>query len=179
MIDHNFGQGPVLFTDASNVGYGLVLDKDWQAGHFVDSVPWTDDFWCGSGHSHWCDIVKPLISCADDDINFRELVRIWLTIVRFAPKYRNEHFILYSDNTQAIGMVNTGESVNTSCMRLLREIFWICVFYNIYITARYVPGTMNNIAHALSHSCRSNISSVANCYLLCCNENIQKYNSIL
>lgn len=70
MIQFNFGEGPVLFSDASNTGYGLVLDDDWQAGSFVDR-----NSLCAQGgdaqiHGHWQDVVKPLVSPGDDNINF-------------------------------------------------------------------------------------------------------------
>lgn len=72
------------------------------------------------------------------------------------------------DNTQVMAMVNSGKSVNVSCMCLLREIFWICVFFNVYITARYIPGCDNVIADALSRTVRDKSRLVANYYSLCC-----------
>lgn len=165
MVSFNFGNGPVFYTDSSNLGYGLVLGNDWQAGHFVDSVSLPN--FAGS-HFHWYDVVKPLVVPRDDNINFRELIPVWQALLRFAPTYRDKHLVLFSDNTQVIAMVNSGKSSNVSCMCLLREIFWISVFFNVYITARYVPGSLNIVADFLSRTSCDNVGSLSKDYSLCC-----------
>lgn len=131
MIHYNYGDGPVLFTDASNHGYGLVLGSDWQAGRLVDVG--SEASYRALGHGHWRDVVKPLVSCVDDNINFRVIIPVWQALLRFTPRYRNQHLVLYSDNTQVIAMVNSGKSVNVSCVCLLREMFWICGFFLMFI----------------------------------------------
>lgn len=86
MILYNYGEGPVFFTDASNLGYGLVLDKDWQAGSFVEKTSMVPLAFSDTvNHGHWYDVVKPLVSPDDVNINFCELVPVWLGLVRFAP----------------------------------------------------------------------------------------------
>lgn len=135
MVQHNYGEGPVLFTDASEQGYGLVLGSDWKARHFVESGSQLG-LDGGLPHAHWKDVVKPLVVGGDDNINFWELIPVWQALLRFAPSHRNQHLVLFPDNTQVVFMVNAGKSSYISCMCLLREIFWICVFFNVYLTAR-------------------------------------------
>lgn len=168
MISFNFGEGPVFVTDSSNQGYGLVLDTDWQAGSFVESCPLDETG--AFVHGHWLDVVKPLVVSEDDNINFRELIPVWQALLRFAPRYRNCHLVLNSDNTQVIAMINSGKSVNVSCMCLLTEIFWICVFFNVYVTARYIPGDLNIIADSLSWVGLNKVQAVLDMYSLCCND---------
>lgn len=150
MISHNFGDGPAFYTDSSNQGYGLVLGGDWQAGHFVTVEEAQLSENRVGDHRHWVDIVKPLFTVRDDNINFRELVPVWQAVCRFAPAYRDSHLVLFSDNTQVVAMLNSGKISNVSCMCFLREIFWLCVFLDVYLTARHLPGKFNTVADSLS-----------------------------
>lgn len=127
---------------------GTILD--WQAGWFNTSELPKDIELLDSIHAHWKNITKPLVTPKDDNINFLELIPVWQSVLRFGPQFKGYHLVLLSDNTQVISMVNCGKSVNTSCMCLLREIFWLCVMYDIYITARHVSGNNNAIADCLS-----------------------------
>lgn len=170
MISYNFGEGPVFYTDSSNTGYGLVLGRDWQAGHFVPSNDIRMSVDRLEVHGHWCDMVKPLVTVSDDNINFRELIPVWQAVCRFAPAHRNLHLVLFSDNTQVVAMLNSGKSSNVSCMCLLREIFWICVFFNVYVTARYLPGELNIVADSLSRVSIDELNSVVSRFSLCCDE---------
>lgn len=143
MIDYNFGKGPVLMTDSSLTGYGLVLGSDWQAGSYNDSFVPTDWDWKTDVHGHWQNVSKRVVSPRDDNINLLELVPVWLGIGRLVRSYRDVHVVVLSDNTQVVNMLNFGKSSNVSGMCLLREIFWLCAFFNLYVTARHVPGLDN------------------------------------
>ena len=54
-----------------------------------------------------------------------------------------------TDNTQVVSALNKGTSVNANTTSLLRDIFWICVMYNIYLFARHIPGVDNVIPDML------------------------------
>lgn len=142
IVTYNFGDGPMITTDASLHGYGFCLHAgtilDWQAGWF-NTAELPNDFECiDSTHHHWKNIKKPLVTPKADNINFFELLPVWQSVLRFGPYFRGHHLVVLMDNTQVISMVNCGKSINISCMCLLREIFWLCIMYDVYITARHV-----------------------------------------
>ena len=64
VIEDNFGQGPIIFSDSSLTGYGYVMGPYWQAGYFssekspkgLDSV--------NPSHKHWENY-----HCLNDNIN--------------------------------------------------------------------------------------------------------------
>lgn len=141
MIRFNFGDGPVIFTDASLRGYGILMGSEWQAGWFSTSA--TPRGIESLSHKHWVNMVSPCIREQDNNINFLELIPIWLGVSRWAVRCKGLHLVIYSDNTQVISMINKGLSTNASCMNLIRELFWIFALFNIYLTARYVPGLYN------------------------------------
>lgn len=177
MIDYNYGCGPCVFSDSSLEGYGLVICQgffemytDWQAG-FYDSQVGPFDWPLESDvHGHWKSVEKPLVVSRDDNINLLELIPIWLAILRLIPSHRNVHMVIFSDNTQVVNMLNQGKSSNVSCMCLLREIFWLCAFFNLYVTARHIPGKSNNLADELSRVGETGIRLLLNKWLLCCSD---------
>lgn len=119
-------------------------------------------------HEHWKNVSKPLVVESNDNINLLELIPVWQAILRFGPKYKSCHLVLRTDNTQVISMVNCGRSSNTSCMCLIRKIFWLCIFYDIYLTARYLAGCDNQIADLLSRIDDQSLPAVVDSCLLCC-----------
>lgn len=53
-------------------------------------------------------------------------------------------------------------------MEMLREIFWLSVLYNVYLTARYLEGKQNVIADTLSQVNEVGIVNTLNRFALCC-----------
>ena len=127
IIFPNMGEGFSFSTDSCLSGYGIVSDNDWQAGYFnLSNLPrHVDD--CVQDHGHWINVNVGDIS----NINFLELVPVWLALVRNADLWRDSHVLCLTDNTQVVAMLRKGHSVNKSCMVLLRRIFWICATNNI------------------------------------------------
>ena len=92
LIQNNFGNGPVLFTDACLKGYGLVCGDDWQAGGFVSDSNEEEQVILGipeNDHGHWLNVPVQ----GDNSINYLELVAIYLAIQRFAILWRNHHVL--------------------------------------------------------------------------------------
>lgn len=151
MIKYNFGHGPWFTADASGTGYGIYASGDWMAGSFVGDCPqWINELHLQGSHEHWKSIALPLLNSEDDNINFREMVPIWLAIKRLAPGMRNTHIVAFSDNSQVVYAINKGHSVNKSIMSLIRSMFWECVKFNVFLTAKHISGVHNSIADTLS-----------------------------
>ena len=160
----NNGDGPTVSTDSCLQGYGILSGNDWQAGYFnspssPEGLPFTV-----FEHGHWLNV-----DVGDaTNINYLELVPIWLSLLSFCESWKDSHVLCLTDNTQVVAMLTKGHSINKDCMILLRRIFWICVKHNIYLTPRHIPGNLNIIPDMLSRVCIDNSLSSTACYSLCC-----------
>lgn len=169
MIYYNFGHGPWFATDASGTGYGIWAGGDWMAGSFSNiDGQWLNQLGIDPMHGHWYNVVPPLIANSDDNINFWEMIPIWLAIKRWASVYENTHIVAFSDNVQVVHAVNKGHSSNKSIMNLIRCIFWECVKSNVYLTARYIRGIDNIIPDTLSRLSDPYYIHKFMGYTLCC-----------
>lgn len=86
IIKHNYGEGPWFATDASAKGYGVFASGDWLAGYFEESqdvAPVICDF-VNPWHKHWENVKTPLLGEEDTNINFWELVPVW---IHFSVQY--------------------------------------------------------------------------------------------
>ena len=162
-IAYNYGQGPEMYSDSSKTGYGLTCQGDWQAGFFNSSGSpnWSEDL--NDDHGHWLNVPADT-----DNINVLELIPIWLGLLRFGPSLENTHLVCRTDNTQVMHCINKGVSSNRDAMSLLRKIFWLCIQYNIHVTARHIPGVENITADWLSRLRLDASRSTLQCYNLCC-----------
>lgn len=157
-----------LATDSSQTGYGLVTNTDWQAGRFIKGNSETVNPMNGSDpHNHWFNVNLSEWPHEDININFLELIPVFLGLQRLTFRYKNVMITCFSDNTQTCAMINNGMSINKSCMNVIRQIFWMCVQSNCYIRAIHVPGVENTIPDLLS---RWNVSQGLNALpsFLCC-----------
>lgn len=119
-------------------GYGLWVDTDWQARYYnVTSSP---DFTSSPVHQD------------SSNINVLELIPVWLGVQRFAKAWANYHMVCYTDNANVMTMINKGISSNSTCMSIIRDMFWRCAAENIHLTARHFAGTDNVLADILSPS---------------------------
>lgn len=170
IIQYNYGEGPWFATDASMKGYGVYSSGDWLAGYFNEQTGIGPSIFdsIDPNHEHWKNICLPLCEQRDNNINFWELVPIWMAIKRYAPGCKNMHVVAFSDNLQVVHAVNKGISVNNSSMNLLRQIFWECVKYNVYLTARYIPGECNIIPDLLSRASNVKCVKALTSFDLCC-----------
>ena len=163
LIHNNFGQGPELFTDACLKGYGFAWGCQWQAGAFETNCIPIDIPYVDTTHNHWLNV--PI--CDDVSIKYLELVAIFLAVQRFANVWRDQHVLCYTDNTQAMSAVNRGTSVSKDSMCVIRQIFWICARYNIYLSAKHVAGEVNLLADWLSRACVRGYLGINNLPLCC------------
>lgn len=165
IIRFNFGSGPTVWTDACATGYGVYMNGDWQAGLFESDfvLPGLIDH-----HNHWVNIGKPVVCRRDDNVNYWELLAVYRAVLRYSPIFTSCHLIIATDNTQVVAMINGSTSINLSCLELLREIFWITTVYNVYLTARYIPGVENTVADKLSRLYHCSTISHIEKLCLCC-----------
>lgn len=169
IIKYNYGEGPWFATDASADGYGIFASGDWVAGYFnqPQEIRPSNFDTLKSDHGHWQNVHLPC-SQQNSNINFWELVPVWIAIKRYAPGCKNMHIVAFSDNMQVVHAINKGVSSNSSSMYLLRCIFWECVNYNVYLSARYIPGEFNIIPDLLSRLSKDKYVRALTTFDLCC-----------
>lgn len=146
MISHHFMAGESLYTDSSKNGYGILYDRDWLAGYYnVEILPDGYESLCDD-HSHWCNLHF------DDSlhINVLELIPIWMSVQRYGAGWQGKLICCYSDNTQVVSCINTGRSINSVSMNMLRDIFWYSAYYNFHLVGRHVKGKLNVLPDLLS-----------------------------
>lgn len=159
-----------FFSDASLSGFGWWSPCGfWQAGSFDEQlIPSCVQSWnLDESHGHWVYFDTQSFPDRDVNINFLELVPVYLAMELFSAFLQNRHFVCFTDNTQVRTVINKGVSSNSSCMLLLRKIFWVSVKMNSYVTARYIPGIDNVCADKLSRLSRS-CGNEKLYYPLCC-----------
>lgn len=139
-----------MSTDASLKGYGLVIGSDWQGGYFSSSMVPKLCHSLDTSHNHWVNFELQKYIQTEININFLELIPVYLGLCRITENYRNVCIVCYSDNTQTCAMVTSGVSSNASCMQILREIFWVCAMANCYIVMHHIPGSDNTIPDGIS-----------------------------
>ncbi len=125
MLDEAVVDERRFVTDASNLACGAVFDH-----HFIirphDQVT-----------SSW-------------HINDKELLSIYLAARTWGHLWSNKHVVVACDNLTAVAAINKGSSKSLAIMRMLRDLFWISAKFNFHLTAKFIPGFMNELADAAS-----------------------------
>ena len=83
-------------------------------------------------------------------INHKEATTIVLAARRWGPFWEGTHVAVRTDNKTAMHIINRGTSANPVMMSLIRELFWLSIYYNFSITAVYIKGEHNLFADTIS-----------------------------
>ncbi|XP_070196457.1 uncharacterized protein [Littorina saxatilis] len=119
-----------LFTDMSLLGWGAHTDRQTASGL------WSTE------QSLW-------------HINLLELEAVARALAEFWPSLQAKHVRLFTDNTTVAAYLNKqGGSRSPSLSSRTCEILVWCWQHQITLTARYLPGSLNTLADALSRSDR-------------------------
>ena len=73
-----------------------------------------------------------------------------LALRRWGPALHRTHVRIRSDNSATIAALNKSTSRSVSLMPHIREIFWLCVYYDISVSAVFIPGKFNTVADRIS-----------------------------
>ena len=133
-----------MVSDSSLKGFGVYRNDDWAAG------VWNDDVYLPITSQCNHVVSKPLCESFEcDNINVLELWPIVVGLKRWALHLRNKSLFVFTDNTVMFMLLN-GDSVNATCCRWIREIFWLTAIYNINIIPKYINTNSNLVADTLS-----------------------------
>lgn len=119
-----------VFTDSCKIAAGGHYKGDWYY------LNWELDW--------------PLVS--NLHINSKELLAVYLAVLRWAPLWRNKRIYIQSDNITTVAAINRGTSKNPFIMCFLRHMFWLSANYNFHISARFIRGVSNTVADAVSRA---------------------------
>ena len=123
---HSREHEKLIFTDASNAGWGAHLGQNSTGG--VSSVT--------EKHLH---------------INLLELKAVLLALRFFQTDCRNNQVLIASDNTSVVAYINKQGGTRSAelCALMWRILTW-CHQNNVTLRARHVPGSLNVIVDGLS-----------------------------
>ena len=117
-----------LFTDASNVGFGIIYHQRWIA-----------QTWplCIANNTMY-------------SIDFRELFAIYAAVATFSHEWVGKRLIFHTDNLTITQAWQKGTSKSTSLMPLIRTMLMNAAINNYSISFQHIPGVANRVADALS-----------------------------
>lgn len=145
-----------MISDSSMKGFGVYLGTDWMAGTWPNVPPLELDT--------PCDHVGPAPVFNNTDysnINILELWPILLGLHRWYKLFQGKTVRILTDNTQVMGMLKKGSSINVTCMDWVREIFWVCVLHNIHLQPEYISTEDNVLADTLSRLAYGSVLNVS------------------
>lgn len=150
-VDENFKQDIHWWANFLKVfnGKQLFLDQQPTVDVETDACPISaGGYFRGDWFYHNFENDSP--SWSSLHITHKETLAIILAAKRWAPRWANHRVIIHSDNQAAVQIINKGTTRNAILMHELRQLFWLSATHNFHITARYVPGTQNDLADAIS-----------------------------
>lgn len=162
---------PVV-SDSSKLGFAAFTDQDWLCGNWKKETM----FKSVCGHV----VSPPSCDCYDpDNINVLELWPIVCALHRWCNQMKNFKVELVTDNMQVLYMLKTGRSKNVTCMYWLRELFWVCLVYNITLSPTYIRSEDNVVADVLSRlkypEYASKVEEVLCGFDFCCKNELLSY----
>ncbi|XP_047536575.1 uncharacterized protein LOC125070670 [Vanessa atalanta] len=123
---HSVGVSHFLTTDASDIGWGAVLDKTTMSGS------WTTQ--------------QKLWHC-----NKKEMFAVLSAVRGHAKSLRNSHVLLQTDNKTIIAYIRKeGGTHSIGLLSLTFQLLTLLDKWNIILSAQYLPGRYNAIADRLS-----------------------------
>ncbi len=118
----------LAFTDASDVGMGIVYNNMWTLVAFVGDKAWLRNM----------------------PIHFREMLAVCVALMTFGEQLRNQKVILKVDNMAIVYAINKGSIKCIETMELVRTLYHIMCKYDIECKSEYIATSDNVLADALS-----------------------------
>ena len=137
-----------LYTDACLYGLAAICQNDFYQARLCACD--SDDIYYQSVSDNAYVVFVPKEHVAN--INVLELVAILLALIRWEPILDNCRVMAYCDNLQVCFNLAKDKTKNALSNHCLRNIFWLCVRNNIYISPVYIPSCFNVDADYLSRS---------------------------
>lgn len=174
-IQQGWYMSPIV-SDSSKRGFAAFTDDDWLCGN------WEGQEMFDTACYHV--VSSPSCNYYDEEnINVLELWPIVCALQRWCVHMKNSKVEWVTDNMQVLYMLKTGRSKNVTCMYWLRELFWICLIYNIFLSPTYIRSEDNKIADTLSRvqypEHAAGIEEILSDVNLCCKDSLVSYSRIV
>jgi len=82
-----------------------------------------------------------------------------LGLNKWAPLWKNQRVLYRSDNSTTVSILNRQGTMASDLLDLINQINQICLQHNIDLAAMHIPGSLNNLADALSRTHRNKDNS--------------------
>ena len=135
-----------LYTDACLTGLAAICENDFYHARVIASEC-NMVYYCPISPNAY-EIFVPCSHAAN--INVLELIAVLLAMIHWSDLFANCRVLCYCDNLQVCYNLCKDKTKNTLSNECLRNIFWICVRNNIFISPVYIPSFMNVDADYLS-----------------------------
>lgn len=89
-----------MVTDSSLTGYGIISNMDWQGGFFIregEDYAHKNPLLGRDFHIHWFSVELNEWPQEDININFLELIPVYLGLQRLVRIHRNRSITCFSD----------------------------------------------------------------------------------
>ena len=108
----------------------------------------------GGGHfGYECfhvDFAPHLITDSAYDINVKEILTVIVAVCLWGSQLHGSHILLHSDNTTNVQSLNTRRPHSPLIQQCLQVLWFLCASHDLDITARHIPGYLNDLADLLS-----------------------------
>lgn len=113
----------------SSIGFGVFFNNRWCTQRWPTG-------WAQTG------ILR--------DLTFLEFFPILVALSLWKDLFRDRKVLFWCDNQAVVRVINRQISWSERVMGLVKRLVLTCLRANISFSAKYIPGTSNNIADALS-----------------------------
>jgi len=138
-------------------GISVFHDQFWLSNAdvslFSDSAGGVDKGFGVVFGKHWCQATWPQAWWEFDfvrDITVLELFPIVVALFVWGDQLENKKIEFNCDNIAVVHIINKLSSKSEPVMKLVRALTIKCLFHNIVIKAKHVPGIQNDVCDALS-----------------------------
>ena len=80
----------------------------------------------------------------------KELAIVVLAICRWSKRLCNTHIVIFTDNVATRGIINNGTSPCLQALPLLHLLCFVCIVFNIRLSALHISGRENGLADCIS-----------------------------
>ena len=137
-----------IYTDACLEGLAAIFDGDYYQARVFALADDCITYITTTVNTY--DVYVPVEHVMN--INVLELIAVLLAMRRWSYCLINCRVILYCDNLQVCYNLAKDKTKNDLSNQCLRDIFWICISNNIYISPSYIPSSANIYADYLSRT---------------------------